>query len=117
EVVEAGVTHMVVGVRSTEALSALTLDLAGLTRLGQEVGFVGTVLYAPAAADPGEDPDERALPGAGAPGPQGSGAQDPAGSGAQTPAGRVRMFAPGTGIVEDPATGSAVAPLVLWLQR
>lgn len=93
EVVEAGVTHMVVGVKAVEDLAALTPDFTGLTRLGQEAGFVGTVLFAPRGAAAADD------------------------SGAAAPLGRVRMFAPGTGIVEDPATGSAVAPLVLWLQR
>ncbi|HEX6987987.1 MAG TPA: PhzF family phenazine biosynthesis protein [Bacillota bacterium] len=102
EVIEAGIAHMVVGVEAVETLAALTPDLAGLTRLSQEAGFVGTVVYAPHAPEP--------QPG-GAPSSPEPPRVDP------VPVGRVRMFAPAAGVGEDPATGSAVAPLVLWLQR
>jgi len=89
EVIEAGVTHMVVGAEAVDALAALQPDLPGLDRLSRESGFVGTVVFASREGD----------------------------GSARPVIGRARMFAPSAGVVEDPATGSAVAPVVLWLQR
>ncbi|MDA8067764.1 MAG: PhzF family phenazine biosynthesis protein [Actinomycetota bacterium] len=90
-----GPTHVMVGVADVSGLGVLEPDLAAIAKLGP----LGIDCFA--ACDPGV--------GSPAPG---------AGSPADVPARvRCRVFCPGLGVPEDPATGSAAGPLALHLAR
>lgn len=87
--VSAGSPLLFVAVRDAEAVDRAALQLEHLPRALGSVNSVGTFVFAPRPA------------------PNGSGSSDV----------YSRMFAPQTGIPEDPATGGATGPLAAYMAR
>jgi trans-2,3-dihydro-3-hydroxyanthranilate isomerase len=103
EEVSCGVPYLIVPLKDADAVARAVPDGAALRRLGEMTG-APLPLY---------------LFAAGQPGPGGSGVFLGPGAQSVKAAARAehvaRMFAPGIGVLEDPATGSAAGPLGCYL--
>ena len=92
QIVGAGSTRLLIGVRSAEHLKQLKPDLARLTTLSAQMGAAGYFVF---TLSPGQPPT-----------------QQPSQSEWQTEA---RMFCPALGIAEDPVSGNAHGMLGVYL--